>query len=107
MNPQRAYSRTRAFGKSVLAGLLVLLLFISALAAGNPSLHHWLHKDHQSPTHYCLVTALEHGQTDVASVWVSAIPMRGEFPVAVLPGESFFISHDLTLHPERGPPFPS
>ena len=105
MNLQRAYALTSAFGKSALAGLLVLLLFIAALAAGNPSLHHWLHKDHQSPTHYCLVTALEHGQTNVASVWTSAVPTPGGFPVAALPGESFFVSHDLTLHPERGPPF--
>jgi hypothetical protein len=104
MNSLRITASWRAVSKPVLAGALVLLLFLSALASASPSLHHWLHSDHQSPSHYCVITAVEHGQTDIASVWVSIVPAAVGIPVAALPCESFFISHDLTLHPERGPP---
>ena len=82
----------------------MLFLFLSALASASPSLHHWLHTDHPTPSPYCLVTVLEHGHTDVASVWIPLTPAAAEIPVSTLPCESFFISHDLTLHPERGPP---
>ena len=94
----------RGCGKAALAGWLVALLFLSALASASPSLHHWLHKDHPAPSHYCLVTALEHGQTELAGGRVLlAGPLAG-LCVTARPCESFFISHDLTLHPERGPP---
>jgi disulfide bond formation protein DsbB len=104
MTTKRTAASGRAFGKPVLAGLLVLLLFVSALASASHSLHHWLHQDHQTPSHYCLVTVLEHGHTDVVSVWMAVVPAPTGIPVAALPNESFFISHDLMLHPERGPP---
>jgi hypothetical protein len=104
MTTKRTAAALRAFGKPVLAGALVLLLFVSALASASPSLHHWLHADHQTPSHYCLVTVLDHGQTDVVGVWVAAVPVVPAIAVGALPGESFFVSHDLTLHPERGPP---
>jgi hypothetical protein len=104
MNSHRTAAELRAFGKPVLTALLTALLFVSALASASPALHHWFHHDHQSLSHYCVVTALEHGHTDVASVWVTVIPSATGVPVATLPCESFFISHDLTLHPERGPP---
>ncbi|HEY0550214.1 MAG TPA: hypothetical protein VGF13_11485 [Verrucomicrobiae bacterium] len=100
----RTAASLRAFGQPVLAGALVLLLFLSALASASPSLHHWLHADHQTPSHYCLVTVLEHGQTDVASLWVAAAPAVVGVPVSALPCESFFVSHDAKLYPERGPP---
>ena len=104
MTIQRTAASLRTFGKPVLAGGLVLLLFVSALASAYPSLHHWLHQHHQAPSHYCLVTMLEHGHSDVVSVWVAVVPSIAGIPMAALPNESFFISHDLTLHPERGPP---
>jgi hypothetical protein len=104
MVTKRTTATLRAFGKPVLAGALVLLLFVSALASASPSLHHWLHQDHQTPSHYCLVTVLAHGQTDVASVWVAVAPVAAGVPVSALPVESFFISHDTKLYPERGPP---
>ena len=107
MITKRTAAVGRAFGQPVLAGLLVLFLFVSALASASPALHHWLHADHQTPSHYCLITVLEHGQTDVVDVAVDAAPVAAAILVAALPGESFFISHDLSLHPERGPPVAS
>ena len=104
MTIKRTAAFLRAFGKPVLAGLLAFLVLLSALASVSHALHHWMHEDDQAPSHYCLVTTLEHGQTDVISVWVSPAPTVAGIPVAALPNESFFVSHDLMLHPERGPP---
>ena len=103
----RAAALGRAFGQPVLAGLLGLMLLVSALASHSPALHEWLHADHQSPAHHCLVTTLAHGQTEVATVAVPVIPADAGVPVAALPCESFFITHDVALHPERGPPIQS
>ena len=104
MITKRTAAAWRAFGKPVLAGLLVFLLLLSAFASASPALHHWLHHDHQAPSHYCLVSVLEHGQTDVVFVSVRLVPAVDYFPITALPRESFFISHDLSLHPGRGPP---
>jgi len=87
-----------------MTGGLLLLLCVSALASSSPSLHAWLHSDHQSPTHYCLVTVLEQGHTQLESVAAPLIPAPVGASVSALPFESFFISHDIALHPERGPP---
>jgi hypothetical protein len=84
--------------------MLVLLLLVSVLASASSSLHGWLHSDHQSPSHYCLVTVLEHGHSDVATVAVPLITPPAQFPATALPPESFFITHDIPLYPERGPP---
>ena len=82
----------------------MLWLFTSALASVHPALHHWLHKDHQAPSHFCLVTVLEHGQADVADVACTVVLGPANLPDTALPSESFFVSHDLKLFPERGPP---
>jgi hypothetical protein len=104
MATARTAASWRKFGKLVLTGVLVLSLFIATLASASPSLHHWMHGDHQAPSHYCLVTVLEHGQSDTASVLVVVPLPAPQFPVTALPSESFFVSHDLKLFPERGPP---
>ena len=82
MITKRTAAAWRAFGQPVLAGALVLFLFVSALASASPALHHWFHCDHQAPTHYCLVTALEHGYTDIAVVAVEVSPSRCAFSAA-------------------------
>ena len=104
MHVKRTAAALRAFAKPAIAGLLVLWLFLSALASASPCLHEWLHSDHSAPTHYCLVTALEHGQSNVTSVTITLEPVMATFPPTALPLESFFISHDTKLFPERGPP---
>ena len=104
MSATRAAAILRASVKLVMTGGLLFLLSASALASSSPDLHAWLHSDHQSPTHYCLVTALEQGQTHLASVAVPLVPASVGAPVTAIPFESFFLSHDIALHPERGPP---
>lgn len=94
----------RALGKSALAGLLLVLLLVSGLASVAPCLHHWLHSDNKAPAHYCLVTVLEHGQTEAVSPWLTLLGLLQPVFYNCAPAESFFISHDLLLHPERGPP---
>jgi hypothetical protein len=104
MNTSRTAASLRAFCKPLTTAALVLMLLFSVLASASPSLHHWAHADDRAPSHYCVITALEHGHTDVTSVWV-AIPMPvSQASVAALPRESFFVSHDTKLFPERGPP---
>jgi len=104
MNASRKASPLRALGQLLLAAALALLFLFSALASASPSLHHWLHADDQAPSHYCVVTALEHGHSDVSTVAVIVPLPAPRVPVAALPIESFFVSHDLKLFPERGPP---
>jgi hypothetical protein len=84
----------------LLAGIVV---FVS-LASGDSALHHWIHSDSSQPAHWCAITAVEHGQLDVALTSVSA--MRPALPALPdgLPFESVFISRDFPFHPERGPP---
>jgi hypothetical protein len=104
MNISRAVALLRACRKPLVAAALAWMLLFSVLASASPSLHHWVHADDRAPSHYCLVTTLDHGHNDVTSVRV-AIPLPvSQTPVVALPCESFFISHDKTLFPERGPP---
>ena len=104
MNTSRTAPLWRALGKPALAGLLVVLLLVSAFASAAPCLHEWLHSDHQAPAHFCLVTVLEHGQTETVSTRIDILPASTTASFTAALAESFFISHDLVLHPERGPP---
>ena len=104
MNTSRLAAWLRADLKSLVGAALVLMLLFSAFASASPSLHHWVHADDKTPTHCCLVTTLEHGHTEVASTWaVISLPVS-EMNSAARWCESFFVSHDTKLFPERGPP---
>jgi hypothetical protein len=103
MNTSRTVS-LRGFAKAVVAALLVVLLFLSALAAANPALHHWIHADDKSPTHYCLASAVEQGHGDAASVMVF-VPVVEDFVAEQCRvTDQSFLSIDSTLHSGRGPP---
>ena len=92
------------FARPAIAAPLALLLFVLGCASASPSFHHWFHCDHQSPTHNCVITLLQHGQTDAVTVSVS-VPLPALEPVvAELAGSVFFVSHDPALYSERGPP---
>ena len=81
-----------------------MVLLFSAFASVAPCLHDWLHADHQAPAHHCLITVLEHGQTETTCSWMQVSAPATAAVYRSVPVESFFISHDLALHPERGPP---
>ena len=104
MNISRTAPSWRAFGQPVLAGVLMFMLLLAAFSSASHSLHGWLHQDHQSPSHSCLVTLLEHGQGEVSITDTLALPGVSEFSAAALPSKSFFIARDVVLFPERGPP---
>ena len=99
-----AVTPLRGAGKAFLAGLLVLLLFFSALASGSSVLHGWLHSDHQSPSHYCLVTLLDHGHGHAAPAAMADLPVKPLLFSAVLIEHGFYFTADSTLHSGRGPP---
>ncbi|HMJ88338.1 MAG TPA: hypothetical protein VK530_00895 [Candidatus Acidoferrum sp.] len=94
----------RGFGKAALAGLLIVLLFLSALAAGSSSLHQWFHADHNSPTHYCLVSTFEHGHSHITSTAVFVHVAEDFITITHCVEDQSFISIDFTLHSGRGPP---
>jgi hypothetical protein len=104
MHNQRTATWWRALARPAIAAPLAILLFVLGWASASPSLHHWFHCDSQSPTHHCVITVLEHGQSDVVTV-APAVPVPQMEPVAAAPlAEPFFASQDPTLYPERGPP---
>ena len=103
----RTAASWRAFGKPALAGLLGFMLLLSAFASASHSLHGWLHQDHQSASHSCLVTLLEQGQGEVAATDTEVRPGPVGFPAPAQSREFFFLASDVVLCPERGPPLPS
>jgi hypothetical protein len=104
MHKKRTAAWWWMFAKPAIAAPLALLLFVLGCASASPSFHHWFHCDDQSPTHNCVITLLQHGQTDVVTVSVSVPSPTLEPAAAELPSNVFFVSHDPTLYPERGPP---
>lgn len=94
----------RRFGKAAIAALLIVLLFLSALLAGNSALHGLLHPDHNSPTHYCLVSMLDqgHGYASATVVFVHvADSVCAALPIVEAP---IIFSPVHALHSGRGPP---
>jgi len=89
---------------AVVAGMLALWLGVCALEV-SPELHHFLHKDAQSPTHTCLVTQLQKHSilSGLASPIALAAP-AGWNPLAAQGQSQLFASFDYRLSPSRAPP---
>jgi len=100
----RTVTRLRGAGKAALAALLVLLLIFSAMAAGSSSLHNWLHSDHGSPSHYCLVSLLDHGHGHAPAEAARAVRTSDTIVEASRSADTSFFSIDRTLPSGRGPP---
>lgn len=97
----------RDFGKSVIAGAIVLLLFVSTAAAADSNLHELFHCDHGSPTHVCLVSLLEHGQGYTpGEIAIIDVP-QDVLVISATVNSQTFVSVEATLHRGRGPPIPS
>jgi len=89
---------------TTIAVMLLVWLGVCALEV-SPELHHFLHRDAQSPAHNCLITQLQ--QHSIASGVASAVaPMA---PVSWSPLVAHgqfqpFASFDYRLSPSRAPP---
>lgn len=89
---------------AAVGAMLTLWAWICALEA-SPGLHHFVHKDAQSPAHHCFVTQLQQHSVHPGSApiilvsaptaWIS-FGYQGQF----LAPSSF----DYRLSPSRGPP---
>src|SRR5579862_4054778 len=74
---------------SAVAVILLLWAWVCALEV-SPELHHFLHKDAQSPAHNCLVTQLQHHGTHPGSApAIVALPPTGWN--ALITREHFFL----------------
>jgi hypothetical protein len=103
MNTSRTAS-LRGFGKAALAGLLMVLLFLAALAACDSHVHALLHPDHDSPTHYCLVTLLGHGHGEAPVTVVFVHVSDSACTQSYIADAAAISSPDCILHSGRGPP---
>lgn len=104
MNRTHATRSIRSLAKTALAGLLVGLLLLAAFAGHSAELHHWVHADHQSTAHHCLVTVLDHHGNDVSPTAVLVPSLIGTVESVPRPAFLLPITGDLALQPERGPP---
>ena len=104
MNRTHAIRSIRSLAKTAMAGLLVGLLLLAAFAGHSAELHHWVHADHQSTAHHCLVTVLDQHGNDVSPTVVLVPFLLGAVESAPRPAFLFLVSRDLALQPERGPP---
>ena len=88
----------------ILAGLLAAVVLFSSLAAASPTLHQWLHADHQSTSHQCALSNFNQGQIDVSPVSVIAPTPPVDLSTLAPAREVSFVSSDVRLLPGRGPP---
>jgi hypothetical protein len=88
----------------VLAGLVAALVLFSTLASISDSLHQWLHADHLSSSHQCVLSNFNQGQLDLAPVAVTVPVPPVDFSTRAPAREVSFVSSDVRLLPGRGPP---
>ncbi len=100
-------NRTNQLGwfKSVLAGLLVVLVLVSSLLAVSPELHHRLHADSTQSDHQCALTILEHQQV-LASEPQTLVPdcSLGLISFLRISHSAALPSFDYASAPSRAPP---
>ena len=74
--------RQHRFGRTVVAALMLGLWLVVSVFALSPNLHHLLHKDSESVTHYCLITQFAKGSlpSDFARVITAVACSRKSGP---------------------------
>jgi hypothetical protein len=88
------------------AVVVMLSLWVGMCALEvSPELHHFLHKDSQSPAHNCLVTKFQHHSvlSGFAPALAPASP-RDCDPLVIYSDFPLFASFDYRLSPSRAPP---
>ncbi len=104
LQAELATSRSVSPGRMVLAGLVAALVLFSTLASISDSLHQWLHADHLSSSHQCVLSNFNQGQLDLAPVAVTVPVPPVDFSTRASAREVSFVSSDVRLLPGRGPP---
>ena len=99
-------SKRLRVGGRIAATVAVLLVWLGVCALEvSPELHHFFHKDSQSPAHNCLVSQLQ--QHSIASGFISAVAPVAPVdctPPAAQGQSQIFASYDYRLSPSRAPP---
>ena len=104
LQAELATSRSVSSGRMILAGLVAALVLFSTLASISASLHQWLHADHLSSSHQCVLSNFNQGQLDLAPVAVPVPVPPVNFSTRTPAREVSFVSSDVRLLPGRGPP---
>lgn len=97
-------SRHRPIVRSVIAGAILTLWFVTIAAVASPQLHHWLHKDSNSPKHECPITHLGKGSLLAGTVCATPAappPVVVFFSCRALQHSSVF---DYAVSRGRAPP---
>jgi hypothetical protein len=100
--------RGRQVSKLSAGGLMLALWLVTSVVAASPQLHQLLHKDAQSPQHYCLFNQLSQHSVAASSGFILAPkppPSAGDR--LVLNDFALLPSFDFVLSDGRAPPFNS
>jgi hypothetical protein len=90
--------------KRRLAALLLSLIVVLQILAAVPALHSLVHDDANSPNHECAVTMFLHGQVDASASTVEIVLAPSIAVERAACFESSFVSRDILLPSNRGPP---
>jgi len=87
----------------VSALLLTVLVALQSMVA-SPALHRLVHIDAASPAHQCAVTMLASGHVDCVDPVISIFSPESILVLEARPPGVDFVSTDIQLQPNRGPP---
>jgi hypothetical protein len=100
-----ADKRSRSAGRFAVAGFALALWLATVALAASPQLHHWLHKDSQSPHHYCLSTQLnQHLLLAAFAPTVAAEPPQLTAQASFIFASESIPSFDYAVSHGRAPP---
>jgi hypothetical protein len=100
-----AHKRSRTTGRIAAAGLALALWLATVALAASPELHHWLHKDSQDPSHYCLFTQLnQHLLLAALAPTVAAEPPQFAAQAPFIFAPESIPSFDYAVSHGRAPP---
>ncbi len=90
--------------KSVLAGLLIVLLIVTSLLSGS-SFHEWLHHDAAQDHHQCAITLLQKHHVLLGDASSTFVIVDAGLILTVLPSQTIALPFaDFYLSPSRAPP---
>jgi hypothetical protein len=101
-------ARHRQLSKFSVGGLMLALWLVTCAVAASPQLHALLHKDAQTPQHYCLFTQLsQHSITASSGIVIAPDPAPLVGHGVRVTETEFLPSFDFVISDGRAPPFNS